>query len=147
MQNGAMSNDAATFQSNHDGHWGGYMKRLRTKTLENQIVQDKNFLFTAISFIVIFAAFVNLNTLGSSLIGFVVLIVYVVINSVFLGNAFFKNESVFLRLLLGVLLLIVLLGLAGWLAILVYNLDIAPFSFVLVITAAFSSLVNRRLRH
>jgi hypothetical protein len=120
---------------------------LKIYTLENQIVQDKNFLFTIISYFVILAVFVNLNTLKFPLIGSAALITYFAINSVFLGNAFFRNENAFLRLMLGVLLLIILLGMLGWLTILIYNLDIVLFSLVLAIAATLSSLMNRRMKH
>jgi hypothetical protein len=122
------------------------MKWLNTNVLENRIAQDRNFFFTIISFLVILVAFVNLNTVESLPVGFVAFSVYFAINSVFLGNVFFKKENVFLRSMLGVLLLITLLGLIGWLAILVYNLDVASFSLVLAIAAAFSSLMNRRMK-
>lgn len=110
-------------------------------------MQDKNFLFTVISYLIVLVVFVNLKTLESSVIGFIALAIYSAINSVLLGNSFLRNESAFLTLIFGFFLLIILLGLIGWLAILVYNLDIAPFSLVLAIAATFSSLTNRRMRH
>jgi hypothetical protein len=43
----------------------------------------------------------------------------------------------------GILLLIMLLGFVGWLAIIIYNLDVIRLTLVLFIVTTFSSMLNR----
>jgi hypothetical protein len=81
------------------------------------------------------------------LIGFAASVIYFLINAVFLENAFFEKEDTFFRLMLGILLLIVFLGLVGWLTLIIYNLDATRVTLVLLVVATFSSLLNRRMRH
>jgi len=107
----------------------------------------KEILLTSSSFIAIAFIFVNLSALHSPLVGTVVFITYVLINGYFLSNAFFEKEPRFLKLILGTLLLIVILGLAGWLAMIIYNLDDNKTIIVLSVTAlvcAFTSLKKGR---
>jgi len=124
------------------------MKRILTfDMIEKSVVQDKNFLGTIVSYSVIFAIFLNLNSFQSPLIGLMAFVIYFVINAVFLGNAFFEKENTFFRLMFGVLLLIMLLGFVGWLVMIIYNLDVSRFTLVLVISTTLSSWLNRRMKH
>jgi hypothetical protein len=116
----------------------------RFRIVEKSVVKDKNFLYTIVSYSVTLAIFMNLNSFQSPLIGLIASILYFVINAVFLGNAFLAKENAFFRLMFGVLLLIMLLGVVGWL-VLIYNLDVTRFTLVLLITTTFSSLLNRRM--
>ena len=115
--------------------------------VEKSIVQDKNFIYTIASYSVVLAIFVNLNSLTSPMIGLTASIVYSIINTVFLGNAFFKKENTFFRLVFGVLLLMMLLSFVGWIILLIYNLDVIEFTLVLLVTTTLSSLLNRRMRY
>ena len=119
---------------------------LRFRIVEKSVVQDKNFLYTIISYSVTLAIFMNLNSFQSPLIGLMASVIFSVINAVFLGNAFFAKENAFFRLMFGFLLLIMFLGFVGWL-ILIYNLDVTRFTLVLLITTTLSSLLNRRMKH
>lgn len=120
---------------------------LRFADIERSVMQDRNFLFTIVSYSVIFAIFLNLNSIQSPLIGFMASVIYFLIDAVFLGNAFFKKEDTFFRLTLGILLLAVLLGFVGWLTLIIYNLDATRVTLVLLVVATFSSLFNRRMNH
>jgi uncharacterized membrane protein YfcA len=120
---------------------------LKFDMVEESIIQDKNFICTIASYSVILAIFMNLNSLGSPLIGLIASIIYSIINAVFLGNAFFEKENAFFRLVFGVLLLIMLLGFVGWIIMIIYNLDVFEFTLVLLVTTTLSSLSNRRMRH
>lgn len=122
-------------------------RRLRFDIIEKSVVRDKNFLYTIISYSAIIAIFVNLNSFHSSLIGLVASVIYSMINAVFLGNAFFEKEGTFFRLMFGFLLLTMLLGFVGWLALIIYNLDITKVSLALLVVATFSSQFNRRMKH
>lgn len=114
---------------------------------EKSIVRDRSFVYTITSYSVIVAIFVNLSSLRSPFVGFMAFAIYFVINAVFLGNALFEKEKAFFRLLFGVLVLIMLLGSVGWLIMIIYNLDIAMFTLVLIITTTLSSFFNRRVKH
>jgi len=120
--------------------------QLRPK-LENSVVHNKFFLSSLVSYAAILAIFMNLNSFQSPLIGFIASLIYFLINGVFLGNAFFEKEAPFLRLMLGILLLIMLLGFVGWFAIVCYNLDIIWFTLVLFAVATACSLLNRKVKH
>jgi ABC-type multidrug transport system permease subunit len=69
------------------------------------------------------------------------------INAIFLEHAFFKREDAFFRLMFGILLLIMLLGFIGWLAVIIYNLDVIRLTLVLFIATILSSLSNRRVKN
>jgi len=120
---------------------------LKFDIIERLIVQDKNFLYTIISYSVILAIFMNLNSFKSPWIGLIASVIYFVINTVFLGNAFFEKENGFFKLTFGMLLLIMLLGFVGWLTLIIYNLDATRVTLVLLIVATSSSLFNRRMKH
>lgn len=93
--------------------------------------------FIAISFI-----FVNLSVLHSPFVGTTAFLTYVLINGYFLSNAFFEKEQRFLKLILGTLFLIAILGLVGWLAIIIYNLDDTKTIIVLSVTTLFCAFAN-----
>jgi len=120
---------------------------LRPSTLERSIVQDKNFLYTIISFSTILVVFFNLTSFHYPLIGVIASIIFFVINTVFLGNAFFEKEPLFFRFVFGMLLFIMLLGFVGWLTLIIYNLDATRVTLVLLVVATSSSLLNRRMKH
>lgn len=120
---------------------------LRFAIIEKSVVQDKNFLYTIVSYSVILAFFMNLNGFQSPLIGLMASVIYLVINAVFLGNAFFEKENAFFRLMFGILLLTMLLGFVGWLTLIIYNLDVTRVTLVLLVVATLSSLFNRRMTH
>ena len=115
--------------------------------LEKTIARDKKLLFTLCSFVLILGIYINLSFFQSSVIGVVASILYFMVNGIFLGHAFFERESAFFRLMFGILLLIMLLGFVGWLAVILYNLDVIRFTLVLVIIAILSSLSNRRVKN
>jgi hypothetical protein len=112
--------------------------------IEQWITRDEKLLFTMVSYIVILIIFINLSRVQSPILSLPASVIYFLINGIFLGQAFFKKETTFFRLLFGILLLIMLLGLAGWLAVIIYNLDIIRSTSVLFIVATLSSLINKR---
>ena len=120
---------------------------LRFDIIEASIVQDKNFLYSIVSYATILVIFMNLNSFQSPLIGLMLSVIYFVINAVFLGNVFFEKENAFFKLMFGMLLLIMLLGFVGWLTLIIYNLDVTRVTLVLLVVATLSSLFNRRMTH
>lgn len=120
---------------------------LRFDIIEASIVQDKNFLYSIVSYATTLVIFMNLNSFQSPLIGLMLSVIYFVINAVFLGNAFFEKENAFFKLMFGMLLLIMLLGFVGWLTLIIYNLDVTQVTLALLVVATLSSLFNRRMKH
>jgi uncharacterized membrane protein YfcA len=120
---------------------------MKLDVVEKSIIQDKNLVYTVASYSAVLAIFINLNSLASPLIGLTASVSYSIINTVFLGNAFFKKENTFFRLVFGVLLLMMLLSFVGWIILLIYNLDVIEFTLVLLVTTTLSSLLNRRMRY
>ena len=110
---------------------------------ENLVSRDERFVFTIVSFVVIGIIFLNLTFVGSVVVGFVASVCYFLVNGIFLGSAFFAEESVMLRIILGSLVLIAFLGFVGWLVMIIYNLDILRSVLVLCVVAILSSLTNR----
>jgi len=115
--------------------------------LEKLMVHDHKLLFTLASYVLILAIYINLNAFQFSVLGIVGSLLYFLINGIFLGHAFFEKEDAFFRLMLGLLLLIMLLGFVGWLAVIIYNLDVIRFTFVLFVVATICSLTNRKVKH
>jgi len=123
------------------------MKNLsELSSIEKLIIRDNKFLFTALSFATVFLCFLNLSLSNLPLLGTIATLAYFLINGIFLGHAFFEKEDAFFRFMFGVLLLIMLLGFVGWLAVIIYNLDVFRFTLVLLIVATLSSLSNRRVK-
>lgn len=120
---------------------------LEFSKLEKLIARDQKLLFTLTSYILILVIYINLNALEYSAVGVLASIMYFLINGTFLGHAFFEKEDPVFRLMFGILLLIMLLGFVGWLAVLIYNLDVLRFTLVLFIVATLSSLINRRVKN
>jgi len=123
------------------------MKRnLRLSALENLIASDRKFSFTLLSYAIISITFVNLSVTRSPLIGGITSLIYLLINGTFLGRAYFEKEELFLRFMLGNILLIVFLGLISWAIMIIYNLDTIRSAIVLCIVTALSSLSNKRMK-
>ena len=119
----------------------------RFDRLEKTIANDKRLLFTLCSFALTLGIYINLSFFQSPVIGVVASVLYFIINGVLLGHVFFEKETVFFRLMFGTLLLVMLLGFVGWLAVIIHNLDVIRFTLVLLITATLSSLLNRRVKN
>lgn len=100
-----------------------------------------------ISYVVILIIFINLSEFQYPVLGLLASAIYFLINGIFLGHTFFEKETAFFRLMLGLLLLVMLLGFVGWLAVVIYNLDVIRFTLVLLVVATLSSLLNRRVKN
>ena len=111
---------------------------------EKLITRDEKSLFTIVSYIAVIIIYINLSQLKSTVMGVMASAIYFVVNGVFLGRAFFREEKAFLRLLLGLFSLVIILGLVGWTILVVYNLDEVRTLLVLVLVTTSSSLLNRR---
>ena len=119
----------------------------RFHKLEKTIAYDKKLLFTLCSFDLTLGIYSNLSFFQSPVVGIMTSFLYFLINGIFLGHAFFEKEDAFFRLMLGILLLVMLLGFVGWLAVIIYNLDVFRFTLVLFVVATLSSLLNRKVKN
>lgn len=88
-----------------------------------------------------------MNLLHSPAVGIVGSFGFFLVNSVFLGNTLFKNKESFLRFAFGAILLVAVIGIVGWIVLIVYNLDAIRSTIVLLIVATISSLPNKLRRY
>ena len=120
------------------------MKRLpQWGTIEEFMVQDEKSVFTIVSYAMILLIFVNQILIFSIVLGVIASIIFFLINALFIGYTLFRNENSFFRFVLGSLVLLLLLGIIGWLVMIAYNLDIVRSTIALCILAGCSSLMNR----
>jgi len=117
--------------------------KYRLSKLENFLIADKFLSSTVICYLAIAAMFANMTSVKSSAIGVVAAAVYFLINSLFLGTAFFADENSLLRLMLGTLLLVMFIGLVGWIIVVVYVLNVVTVILVLAIVAAICSVLRK----
>lgn len=115
--------------------------------LESLVAENPKLIFTMFSYGLILTMYVNLSTFQSPFLGLATSALYFFINGVFLGQAFFPKESTFFRIVLGMLSLIIILGFAGWIAVITYNLELFQFVLVLLIATTLSSLINRKVKN
>ena len=111
--------------------------------MEELIVNDKKLAATLVSYVAIFLIFMNLTIVHSPILGVISSLTYFLINGIFIGQAFFRKERPFLRLMLGNLLLIAFLGLVSWATMIIYNLDENRSTIALFVVATISSLINK----
>lgn len=116
----------------------------RFDEIEQTIAYNKRLFFTFCSFLLALVIYINLSFFQWPVIGIIASIPYFLINGIFFGYALFEKEDAFLRFMLGVLVLVMLLGFVGWLAVILYNLDVIRFTLVLLIVTTISSLLNKR---
>lgn len=127
-----------------DVRLGGLSQLSKVGTL---VAQDQKYIFTLTCYILILITYLNLKSLQSSVLGLATSVSYFLINGIFLGRAFFEKEDAFFKLMFGILLLIMLLGFVGWLAVILYKLDTTIFILVLFIVTTFSSLLSKRVKY
>lgn len=115
----------------------------RLQSVERWIVSDDRFIFTLVSFAMVLLVFVNQVTVSSVVVGVFSSVVFVVLNVVFLANALFRDEVSFVRLMLGGVVFLLLLGVSGWVVLVVYDLDAVRSAIVLLAVGVVSSALNR----
>ena len=114
--------------------------------LQHLITRDQNFLFTILSYITILIIFVNTSLTSSPAMGLVTSAIYFLINATYFGHALFEREDLFVRFMLGNLLLIAILGLVAWAVMILYNLGNVGSVIVLSIAASLASFLNRKAK-
>lgn len=119
----------------------------RWDKLYQAINRDNKLLWTISAYIAVFLVFVNANIVHSPALGIAVSSVFFLINSVFLGSTFFEDKEPFFRFAFGGLLLVAIIGVVGWIVLIIYNLDIIRSTIVLCVVSAISSVVNKLGRY
>ncbi len=111
------------------------------KITPHMSLQRRKLILTTLPFLAILLVFVNIRSLGSPVIGFIALAVFMVANARTLGYVFFAEEKPFFRLLFGLFAFIVVLGLAGLVAVFVYPSS-SWFLLGLILAASFCSVLS-----
>lgn len=113
------------------------------ESLEQLIVRDSNMVFTATSFGMILVILINQIVVFSIALGAAASVPFFLINVVFLGNAFFEDEAMLVRFLLGGLVLLVFVGVTSWLFLIAHSLDVWMSTLALCVVAGGCSLLSR----
>ena len=115
--------------------------------VEDVIVKDSKLLFTQLSLLSVLFAFVNMVFFKSVVLGIAASLVYFLINTIFLGNAFLEKEAALSRCVLGSFLLIAFLGLISLVVMMIYNLDAIRSAIVLCIVTTLSSFLSKMTKY
>jgi len=78
--------------------------------LESMIARDRRGIFTILAIVSTIGMLINSTTFLSSIIGTILTAIYFLINSIFSGNVFFKEENANFRVLLGFLVLLMIIA-------------------------------------
>ena len=117
--------------------------RCKLKDIEGLITQDEKFLFTRFSLLMILIIYTNQILADSPIIGTTASLIFFSLNTIFLGQAFFEKENSLIRIILGNLTFLLLLGTIGWITLIVHNLDINSTSVALCVVAILCSAINK----
>ena len=115
----------------------------KLKDIEELITRDEKFLFTTFSLLMILVIYINQIFVNSSVIGTIASLIFFSLNTIFLGQAFFKKEISFIRIISGNLMFLLFLGTIGWITLIVYNLDVNNTSVALCVVAILCSAINK----
>ena len=115
----------------------------KLKDIEELITQDKKFLFTTFSLLMILLIYINQIFVNSPIIGTIASLIFFSLNTIFLGQAFFEKEFSFIRITFGNLMFLLFLGTIGWITLIVYNLDVNNTSVALCVVAILCSAINK----
>ena len=107
------------------------------------IMEDEKLVATLVSYATIFLILANQAVVHSPILGVASSLAFFVINATFMGQALFQKEKLFLRFMLGNLLLIAFLCLVSWAVMIIYNLDAIRSAIALFIVATTSSTINK----
>jgi len=118
-------------------------RQYELKDMEKLVTRDEKFLFTTFSLLTILIIYINQIFFNSPITGIIASIIFFSLNTVFLGAAFFKEETAFIRIILGSLTFLLFLGTIGWITLIVHNLDINSTSAALCIVTVLCSTINK----
>lgn len=110
--------------------------------IKTTVLRRRDLVYLALSLFMTLLIFINLSMLDSLFIGCFASVVYILINGNLLGHTFFEESD--LKLPLGILFLIALLGIAGWPFIIFTRLTVREVTILLCVTSLFSFALTRR---
>ena len=115
---------------------------MKLEALERIIGTDKRGLFSILALLSTIGIYINSITISSFFVGVSLSSIYFVINSVFLGEFFFKDENTNFRVALGLLLLFTVLAASNGLAMFVVALEIFPILYEIKMVVTVLTLVT-----
>jgi len=115
------------------------------ETIEQKIHNDSHYIYALLSFLTVLILFLNITSINSPIVGISASVIYLTLNGVFLGRALFGKEIVFIRFAFGVLVLTIILGLFGWVAVTTYRLGVIESTVILLVASCIAFLLNRRI--
>ena len=113
---------------------------LTFEKLEETISIDRKGIFTIIALLAAIGVYFNSTRLSSSFLGVVLTIVYLTINSVFMGSIFFRDEKTSFRVIFGLLLSLMLIAIGG--ATIIVASSLIPIKFDTLTTTALLALIT-----
>jgi hypothetical protein len=119
------------------------IRRYELEGMEKLITRDEKFVFTAFSLLMILIIYINQLLTNSPIIGAIASLIFFSLNTIFLEQAFFKEEISFIRLTLGSLTFLLFLGIIGWITLIAHNLDVNSTSAALCIVTVLCSTINK----
>lgn len=108
--------------------------------MERTISIDGKGVFTLISLASTIGIYVNSTRLSSLYVGVILSIIYFLINSIFTGNIFFRDERVNFRFIFGLFLLLMLIATGG--AAIIISSALVPIRFDATATTALLALLT-----
>ncbi len=119
--------------------------------IERTIAADQKGIFTLVSLASAIMIYVNSTNISSLSLGVTFSAIYFLINSAFVGNILFKDESLGFRFVLGFFIVLMLIALGGAAVIIAtalvpiqFNVT-ATFGVLVVLGAGISFLNNRKI--
>jgi len=113
---------------------------LTLEKLEQTISIDRKGTFTIIALLATIGIYMNSTRLSSPFFGVVLTIIYFTINSVVMGNVFFRDEKPNFRLVFGLLLSLMLVAAGG--ATIIVTSGLIPIKFDTPTTTALLALIT-----
>ena len=117
--------------------------RFGLEQVEDLIVRDAKFLVTAVSVLLVLIIYVNQILVHSLVVGVTASLIFLSLNTIILGKTFFKSESAFVRIVFGSFVLLLIVGVIGWITLIIHNLDVHRTSVALLIVAMLCSVINK----
>jgi len=108
--------------------------------LEEIIARDDRGVFTILAIVSTIGMLINSITFLSPIVGAVLTTIYFLVNSILLGNVFFKEENTNFRILFGLLVLLMIIALEG--ASLIIISAVFPIRFDAKATVAILNLAT-----
>lgn len=115
---------------------------MKPEALEKMIANDKWYFFSILALLSTIGIYINSIIISSFFVGTLFSSIYFAINSIFLGQLFFKDENTNFRVALGLLLLFTLLAFTSGLAMFIVALEIFQILFKMEMVVVVLSIMT-----